>query len=112
MRPDYRGRPLYAHEKLFLIVHDLATSQEPWLPRRLANALTDMVVISPDDLPTDELRARFVELREQTTRVPAEADEGTILATARQMHEDEATRHIGTIVSLLSDLARELGDQE
>ena len=101
----------YAGEKLYAAVRSMATSTEP-LQVRLANAyLFGFHTIGLDvnaDLPPD-LRASYREIEKELTKVPAQGNEGTVVATTRIMSDNEARKLIEQIVTLYDDVTQRLG---
>lgn len=95
----------YAFEKLMNAVLTLAKSKETHQDR-LANAyLSGLLLIRPDDLPED-IREDFFELKAAMEKGTPRSDEGTVVASVRDMSEQEASNLIDSIVSLYADVAR------
>lgn len=90
----------YAHEKFSLAVEGMATSAES-IQMRVANAWShNLIHVTGANLPADSAK-RLKALGERLTRVqPTMEGEGTILATARQMSDEEAVQIAKEIVSL------------
>jgi hypothetical protein len=98
-----------ARWKVLEAVDGLASSVEP-LPLRLADAVAHVVVVRDDDFPNDHnIRQRWSELRKAMTQFPSIAGEGRIAATAAQMDDDEARRHIEALLRILCDLSAVAG---
>jgi hypothetical protein len=101
----------YAWEKLYTAVASIAVSTDS-LQERLANAyIFGFHTIGLDvnaDLPPD-LRSSYHEIVKELTKVPAQGDEGTVVATTRVMSDEDAKKLIDQLVSLYDNVAQRLG---
>ena len=97
----------YVWEKLYTAVNILATGQGT-IQERLGSAYADSLIRLrgiENDIP-DEIRPDFEALGKALTRVKAEGNEGTIIATIRTMEVDEASRHAETILHMFDVVAK------
>lgn len=93
----------YRQEKLMLAVQSLIGANP--IKDRLFSAFVDNLVrLTQDDFPEDDLRRRFETLRQALNEKPALADEGTAQATINQMSNQEAEYYAVEILSLLLDV--------
>jgi uncharacterized protein YebE (UPF0316 family) len=101
----------YAYEKLFVAVTSMATSTDS-LQNRLANAyIYGFHTIGLDvnaDLPPN-LRSLYREIEKNLTKVPAQGNEGSVVATTRAMRDEEAKKLIEQIVHLYDEVAQLIG---
>ena len=89
----------YAVEKFSNAVNEAATSPKS-IQQRLADAyIYDIVRVSEENVPP-EIWARISKLTDAITCIPAQGDEGTVIATTSQMSEAEAVTHLKEIVTL------------
>lgn len=98
----------YAYEKLSMAVTSMAISTDS-LQNRLANAyIYGFHTIGLDvnaDLPPN-LRSLYREIERNLTKVPAQGDEGSVVATTRAMRDEEAKKLIEQIVYLYDEVAQ------
>src|SRR5450755_969459 len=101
----------YAYEKLSVAVTDIATSTDS-LQNRLANAYIfgfhTIGLNVNTDLPPN-LRSLYRDIEKNLTKVPAQGDEGSVVATTRVMSDDEAKKLIEQIVYLNDEVAQLIG---
>jgi hypothetical protein len=94
----------YAHEKLMLAVHALATGVSP-LQKRLADAAQLLIRLQPDDFPED-LRRMFEGVIDDLSFDQAQGDEGRIAATMKITSDEDASAIAGRIFSLFVEMSR------
>ena len=101
----------YAYEKLSVAVTSMATSTDS-LQNRLANVYVygfHTIGLNVNaDLPPN-LRSLYREIEKNLTKVPAQGDEGSVLATTRAMRDEEAKKVIEQIVYLYDEVAQLIG---
>ncbi len=101
----------YAWEKLYITVRNLASGTGS-IQERLADAYISGGYIlglgTQNELPTD-LQPSYAAINRTMTRVPAQGDEGDIVATTRQMSDDEAVEVAEQIVDLFNEVAHRVG---
>jgi hypothetical protein len=93
----------YAWEKLHCAIHCLAgagTQQD-----RLVGAGMNFVALEPKDFPA-ELQDDFIDIKQRMTCVPAQGDEGTLVATAKSLDEIELSSIVKDIISLHDAITR------
>ena len=97
----------YVWEKLYTAVNILMTGRGT-IQERLGSAYADSLIRLrgvENDIPS-ELRSNFDELEKALTKEQAKGDEGTIMATMRNMEPDEAARHAETILNMFDTVAK------
>ncbi len=93
----------YAAEKFWQAVDALASGTAP-IQRRIADAALFLIRLKDEDVPP-ELLERHHSLVERLTCTPAAGDEGTIVATARALSDEDASRLASEIVSVFLQVA-------
>jgi len=97
----------YAWEKLYITVRNLASGTGS-IQERLANAYLSggyiLNLAKGDDLPPDLLPS-YEAINERMTRTPPQGDEGSIVASTRQMSDEEAVKVAERIVDLFNEVA-------
>ena len=89
----------YAGEKFSLAVHHAAISSKS-IQGRLADAfIYNLSLVGDEDL-TSELRPRFAALKAKLETTSAKAGEGTWLASALDMSDEEASSCMKELVNL------------
>jgi hypothetical protein len=79
----------YVHEKFSAAIESMAASPES-IQHRIANAYTyHLIRLKKEELP-DEIRMDFEITAEQLTRGEPVGNEGRVMATVKQMSENEA----------------------
>ena len=99
----------YTYSKLSDSVGILVTHQGT-LRERIIFAFAPFITISRQDFP-DELGQKFDDLMQRATRYSAEATEGDIAATVREMSDDDVAslvREIHELEYLMRDVVRDL----
>lgn len=101
----------YAWEKLYITVRALASGTGS-IQERLADAYLSggylLDLARGDDLPADLLPS-YDAINARMTRIPAQGDEGSIVASARQMGDEEAKELAEQIVDLFNEVAHRVG---
>jgi hypothetical protein len=93
---------LYAREKYSVAVSSLVGPAD--IKTRLFGAYMSIHTLSPRDIP-EHLRDDHKALTEALTWVPVkEPDEGTLMATLREMSDDEADRLAKRFLELFIDV--------
>jgi hypothetical protein len=99
----------YGWEKLYLAVHFAISSDQP-LQQRLASCVSQLSLVDRDSFPNDESWKDFQDLMHEATKRPARyKGEGTINSTTSQMTDEEASKHLGKICDLFSEVAQAYG---
>ena len=89
----------YPNEKFSNAFSSMATSPSS-IQQRVADAyLYNLIHVKPDEVP-EEIRAKFIELKEKLTRIEPEGDEGRVISTTYQMSIDEAVSIANNIVDM------------
>ncbi len=89
----------YVWEKLTGAVHGMAWSSRP-IQHRIANAfIGNLVRLEVEDFPED-LQESFASINAKMTSVEAKGDEGSFMASALAMSDEEAEAVARTIVEL------------
>jgi hypothetical protein len=101
----------YGWQKLHEAVLGMAGSERS-LRDRLVSAMQALNSLAPEDLGNEETLGRFQGLKEQLTRDPAEAAEGTIAATISKLEEEEVESCIAEIVGIYDDICRQYGVEQ
>lgn len=96
----------YAREKFMVAVHGMASSPKP-LQMRIVDAYVGSLIRltghEAQHLPA-ALRTLFAEVASAMDTHPAVGDEGTAMASARAMSDEEAVRIAEIIVSIYDEL--------
>lgn len=91
------------HERLFLAVQSLASSNAP-LQLRLNDAGMSLLPLLDTDFPED-LRTHFRKIMDDlTSKSDQLGEEGTLTVTIRQMSDEEAKRVAGKIIDLFDEI--------
>jgi len=94
----------YAWEKFHNAMHTLTGADS--IQDRLADAYRlHLIHLDANKLPK-EIQQDFEKLGENLTKVKANGDEGTVAATTATMSNDEARKHIETILSMYDVVVR------
>lgn len=88
----------YVSERFLRAVENLATMSGQ-IQERLLQAMMDLVVIDPEEIPK-ELRDEYVSIKRETTARDAVAGEGTLQATIYSMADDEAVAIAKRLVAM------------
>jgi hypothetical protein len=97
----------YALEKLIQAVHTLATGAGR-IQERLQAAAINLGPARPEDIPYDDLRRKFVGIKDDLAFEPAKANEGRIAATMKITDDEDASAIAGRILSLCDELSDRL----
>jgi hypothetical protein len=98
----------YTHERLWATVLALAVA-DGTVQERLANAVTSQLLyLSPDDLPLD-MRDHFIQIEHRLTTKDPVGDRDSVHATAAVMDEFEARSIVEAIVAMYGEICRRTG---
>jgi hypothetical protein len=79
----------YVHEKFVLAVDSMATSPAS-IQHRVADAyIFHLIHLNVDELP-EEIRMDFKMMKQQLTSAKPVGDEGSVMASANEMSEDDS----------------------
>lgn len=93
----------YRWEKLFTAVDSLIGRGD--MKERLLNAYVySLIHLNERYFPEEELKKKFIEIKEELNRIPAVGDEGTAWATIKRLSEDEAVEYAHKILSLFDSV--------
>jgi hypothetical protein len=95
----------YTWEKLSSAVLALACS-DGTLQHRLARACRAMHMLTPDDFPDDELRAKYARLVQALWPEEAGGVEGTVAPTPAALGPDQARAIAETLLRLYTEITR------
>ncbi|MCF8104862.1 MAG: hypothetical protein K9K64_05225 [Desulfohalobiaceae bacterium] len=94
----------YPNEKFSQAIETMATSPKP-IQDRIADAyLNHIDYVNPEDVP-EEVRYQFHVVNEKMTKVDPVGNEGSVVASARQLTDNEAVELANKIV-LIADAVR------
>jgi hypothetical protein len=89
----------YFYQKFSAAVESMAASPAS-IQHRIADAyISQLHVLQPDELP-DEIRMDFTIMVEQLTRIEPVGNEGRVMASVREMSEDDAVEIARKIVHM------------
>ena len=98
----------YTHERLWATVLVLAEADGA-IQERLATAVTSQLLhLSPDDLPFD-MRDPFIEIERRLTVKDPVSDQDSVHATTAVMDDFEARSIVEAIVSMYGEICRRTG---
>jgi hypothetical protein len=92
----------YTKEKFWQAVHSLATGAGA-IQDRLAGAAQYLIRLQPDDLPA-KLRKEFEGMQHELTKEEASGDEGSIVATTRQLSPEQGSKLANRILNIYMEL--------
>ena len=95
---------LYLHDKFSSAVHSMATSPKS-IQERIAEAyIFHLIHVKIEDVPED-IKCKYQNLKERLTSVNAIANEGTVMASIKDMPTEEAISIANDILCIASVIA-------
>jgi hypothetical protein len=100
----------YACEKFTSALH-YAVGSSVSVQQRLEGVMQGVGHLDRNDFADDETWERFKKLLAETTKLPAQGNEGTITATTSKMSDEEAAKWLRVAFELYSDITEQYAKQ-